>query len=97
MSKNLEIYNKINIVLFSILILFIYFLILYDFPYYLVKAATDSGYEYLSDSLSVYAGQSQIRYNHPGFIPILLGSAAICPKDKAIKMKIRANNANILF
>ena len=74
MSKNLEIYNKINIVLFSILILFIYFLILYDFPYYLVKAATDSGYEYLSDSLSVYAGQSQIRYNHPGFIPILLGS-----------------------
>ena len=69
--------NKFNILLLSTCILLIYIFVLFNSPYYLDHAATDSGYDYITDSLSLYTGQSQINYNHPGLIPILIGSLVI--------------------
>ena len=69
--------QKINTLLFLTIIFLIYFLVVFNSPYNLETAVTDSGREYVADALSVFIGETQSHYNHPGLIPIWIGSFII--------------------
>lgn len=69
--------ERINLLIFLSISFFIFFLVIFNSPYYLELAATDSGYDYTSDSLSLYLGEGQSHYNHPGLIPMWIGSVVI--------------------
>ena len=69
--------ERVNLGIFLTICFFVFFFVIFNNPYYLEHAATDSGFDYTADALSIFIGEGQSHYNHPGLIPVWVGSFVI--------------------